>query len=101
MEKSVISTNQSILKKFKIINMEKAKRIVLGEGEIIGHKHILESSKEMEYETQPESITFMLNSLGVLTHDEHDRMVFDKGTYRSYNQVEFNPFDNTVQRVFD
>jgi hypothetical protein len=28
-------------------------------------------------------------------------MVFPKGKYRSYNQVEFNPFDNTVQRVFD
>lgn len=81
--------------------MNKAKKIVLGEGEIIGHKHILESSKELEYEQKPESITFMLNSLGILTHDEHDKMLFPKGKYRSYNQVEFNPFDNTVQRVFD
>jgi hypothetical protein len=30
--------------------MKKAKRIVLGEGEIIGHKHILESKKEMQYQ---------------------------------------------------
>jgi hypothetical protein len=81
--------------------MKKAKKIVLGEGEIIGHKHILESSTEMEYEQHSESITFMLKSLGILTHDEHDKMIFPKGNYRSYNQVEFNPFDNTVQRVFD
>lgn len=81
--------------------MNKAKRIVLGEGEIIGHKHILESEKEMEYQQIDDSISFMLKSMGILTHDEHDKMVFTPGKYRSYNQVEFNPFDNTVQRVFD
>lgn len=81
--------------------MQKAKRIVLGEGEIVGHKHILESEKEMDYEQINDSITFMLKSMGILTHDEHDRMVFPKGKYRSYNQVELNPFDNKVQRVFD
>ena len=79
----------------------KAKRIVLGEGEIVGHKHILESQDSIAYEETSEGITFMLNSMGILTHDEHDRMVFEPGIYRSVNQVEFNPFDNTVQRVFD
>jgi hypothetical protein len=81
--------------------MQKAKRIVLGEGEIIGHKHILESEKDMEYAQVDDSITFMLKSMGILTHDEHDKMVFKPGKYRSYNQVEYNPFDNTIQRVFD
>jgi len=81
--------------------MQKAKRIVLGEGEIIGHKHILESKKEMEYQENEKSIDFMLKDLGVLTHDEHAKMVFEAGNYRSYNQVEFNPFDETVNRVFD
>jgi hypothetical protein len=85
--------------------MKKAKRIVLGEGEIIGHKHILESNSDIEYcentTSGSESIDFELKSLGVLTHDEHAKMVFEKGKYRSYNQVEFNPFDETVNRVFD
>jgi hypothetical protein len=80
---------------------KKARRIVLGEGEIVGHKHILESKSDIEFEQTDNSISFMLNSMGILTHDEHDRMVFVPGDYRSYNQVEFNPFDNTVQRVFD
>lgn len=83
------------------MSQKKAKRIVLGEGEIVGHKHILESDSNISYDDSGESITFMLKSLGVLTHDEHDRMVFEAGKYRSYNQVEFNPFDNTVRRVFD
>ena len=81
--------------------MKKAKRIVLGEGEIIGHKHILESKKDIEYREDSNGITFMLKEMGILTHDEHAKMVFPKGKYRSYNQVEFNPFDNSVSRVFD
>ena len=79
----------------------KAKRIVLGEGEIIGHKHILESKKDITWEQDDNGISFMLKEIGILTHDEHAKMVFPKGNYRSYNQVEFNPFDNSVQRVFD
>ena len=79
----------------------KAKRIVLGEGEIIGHKHILESKKDIDWEQDDNGISFMLKDMGILTHDEHAKMVFPKGNYRSYNQVEFNPFDNSVQRVFD
>jgi hypothetical protein len=80
---------------------QKAKRLVLGEGEIVGHKHILESKEDITFTQTDESITFMLNEMGILTHDEHDRMVFEAGNYRSYNQVEFNPFDQTVSRVFD
>jgi len=86
---------------------KKSKRLCLGEGEHVSAetgqmiKHILESKSEIEYETSKDSITFMLKGLGVLTHDEHDRMVFEKGTYHSYNQVEFNPLDQTVSRVFD
>jgi hypothetical protein len=81
--------------------MQKAKRIVLGEGEIVGHKHILESKSDIEFQQTDNSISFMLKEMGILTHDEHDKMVFPPGDYRSYNQVEFNPFDQTVQRVFD
>ena len=86
---------------------KKAKRLCLGEGEHVSAvtgqmiKHILESKSDIEYETSANSITFMLKGMGILTHDEHDRMVFEVGTYHSYNQLEFNPLDQTVSRVFD
>lgn len=80
---------------------QRAKRIVLGEGEIIGHKHILESDRDIEFEQTDDSIEFMLNSMGILTHDEHAKMVFEPGHYVSYNQVEYNPFDQSISRVFD
>lgn len=81
--------------------MEKTKRLVLGEGETIGHKHVMESTKDISYEKTSDSIKFMLNSMGILTHDEHDRIVLSPGKYRSYNQVEWNPLNSTVQIVFD
>ena len=81
---------------------QKTKRLVLGEGETVGHKHVLHSSNDIIYDrSDDEGIDFTLKSFGVLTHDEHDRMVFEAGDYRSFNQVEFNPFDQTVTRVFD
>jgi hypothetical protein len=85
----------------------KAKRLCLGEGEHVSAttgqliKHVLDSKKEIEYEMQGDTIKFMLKELGVLTHDEHDRMVFEPGVYRSTNQVEFNPLDQSIGRVFD
>ena len=80
---------------------QKTKRLVLGEGEIAGHKHVRQSTSDIKYDTSEAGIDFILKSVGVLTHDEHDRMVFEAGRYRSVNQVEFNPFDQTVSRVFD
>lgn len=80
---------------------QKAKRIVLGEGEIIGHKHILESKEDIEFQELENALSFELKSMGILTHDEHAKMVFPEGKYRSYHQVEYNPFDQTVSRIFD
>jgi hypothetical protein len=85
---------------------QKSKRLILGQGEgrdATGQikKHVLDSKSNIEYDTTTDSITFMLKDMGILTHDEHDKIVFPKGKYKSYNQVEWNPFSNDVQRVFD
>jgi hypothetical protein len=82
--------------------MKKAKRIVLGEGEIFGHKHILECATDIEF-TEPTNgrLEFELKGTGILTHDEHAKMIFDQGSYVSYHQVELNPFTNSIERVYD
>ncbi len=51
----------------------KAKRLVLGEGESIGHKHVLQSKSDFEFAQGEISIRFMLNELGVLTHGRRAR----------------------------
>jgi hypothetical protein len=79
----------------------KAKRIVLGEGETIGHKHVLDSSSTIEFDKGEDSVNILLKSMGILTHDEHALMVLEPAKYRSYHQVEFNPMDGTTNNVFD
>jgi hypothetical protein len=37
---------------------QKAKRVVLGEGEIVGHKHILESKEDIEFEQIGDALAF-------------------------------------------
>jgi glutaminase len=81
--------------------VKKAKRIVLGEGEVVGHKHILECESEIEFQEINDAIAFELKSIGILTHDEHARMVFPAGKYVSYNQVEYDPFNGSISRVYD
>lgn len=80
---------------------QKSKKLVLGEGETIGHKHVLESDSNIEYAMLDDCIAFSINGTGVITHDEHDRIVFEAGKHRSYHQVEFNPLDRKVSRIFD
>lgn len=78
------------------------KRLVLGEGETIGHKHVLESNSGIVYSIEDDAIRILLQGTGVLTHDEHDRMVFEPGAkLHSYHQVEFNPMNGSISRVFD
>jgi hypothetical protein len=81
----------------------RAKRIVLGEGETIGHKHVLSSKSPIGFDISSgdDSIKFMLHEVGIFTHDEHEHMVFEPDKYRSYHQVEFNPMDGTTNNVFD
>ncbi|GEP97670.1 hypothetical protein CCY01nite_39300 [Chitinophaga cymbidii] len=83
------------------MSQQKTKRLVLSEGETIGHKHVLESKRDFGFTRTDFCIFIQLIDQGILTHDEHDRIVLEPGSYRSYNQVEFNPMDNTVHRVFD
>jgi hypothetical protein len=81
---------------------KKTKKLVLALGEST-HTHIMHCEKEIEYELdeQTEAISFLLKDTGVITHEEHDRIVLKPGRYHKTNQVEFDPFNQTISRVFD
>jgi hypothetical protein len=67
-------------------------------------KHIMTSDKNIEVANISEDgqiIKFTVESTAVITHDEHDKIVLEKGTYYKTNQMEFNPFTNTVSYIFD
>ncbi len=84
--------------------MQKTKRLVLQVGEST-HMHTLSSETDIEFEelTSREEgvIRFILNERGILTHEEHEKMVFDKGTYVKFPQIEFDPLVGNIRQVFD
>ncbi|MCU0393142.1 MAG: hypothetical protein MUE81_18680 [Thermoflexibacter sp.] len=79
-----------------------AKELILEHGEVTGHAHRLAGEIVIlkENEAQKE-ITFKVLDRAVLTHEEHERIVLDKGTYLKVTQVEYNPFDNMIQWIRD
>jgi hypothetical protein len=65
-------------------------------------KHIMHSDKPFGYKTKTEqSINLIVKNSATITHDEHGKMVLEPGTYSKTNQMEFDPFQNTVSYVFD
>ena len=77
------------------------KKLVLALGEST-HTHIMTSKSDIDYrDLGNESISFLLKGTGVITHEEHDRIVLPAGSYVKVNQVEYDPFLNEVVRVFD
>lgn len=79
--------------------MKHSLKLALGEG---SNTHILHSEKEIQSTLNPDDeIEFLLKGTGVVLHEEHDRIVLDKGKYVKYPQMEYNPFIQRMNRVFD
>ena len=67
-------------------------------------KHIMKSSRAFGYTVLADGQQFELyvgSEAAVIEHDEHAKMVLYKGQYRKTNQMEFDPFNNTVSYIFD
>lgn len=77
------------------------KKLVLALGEST-HTHVMESKKPIEWtEKANEEIDFILQELGIITHEEHNKIVLKAGVYRKYPQMEYDPFQNEMRFVFD
>jgi hypothetical protein len=68
-------------------------------------KHIMKSMSMFEYKKLSEDgqqIKLEVGSAGaVVTHDEHAKVILNTGIYYKTNQMEFDPFNNTVSYIFD
>ena len=85
------------------MNLEKTLQLTPG-GE--ANKHIMTSLNKkcinvMTESKDRQSITFSLKDSVIITHDEHGPMMLPSGTYQKTNQVEYDPFNDTVAYVFD
>jgi len=65
-------------------------------------KHIMSSDKPFGYKQKTDqSIDLIVKNPTAITHDEHGTIVLESGTYSKTNQMEFDPFNNTVSYIFD
>ena len=79
----------------------KSNRIVLASGDF-ANTHAVVSDKQLQYEHLENSvIKFNVTKDATITHEEHDIIKLSPDVYYKFNQVEFNPFNNTVSFVFD
>ena len=80
----------------------KSNRIVLASGDF-ANTHAVVSDKQMHYKHLENSvIKFKVESKdATVTHEEHDIIKLPPGNYYKFNQVEFNPFNQSVSFVFD
>lgn len=79
----------------------KTEKLVLAEGEATGHAHRLTGNFEVMEQLAGGNVKFTVNTTAVLTHEEHDRIVLEKGVYLKVNQVEYDPFTDLVKKVVD
>jgi hypothetical protein len=78
-----------------------AKRVVLATGEG-ANTHAINSKMSISYEDMGnQTIKMTLSEKSFITHEEHGTIMLVPGVYYKTNQVEFNPFNNTVSYVFD
>jgi hypothetical protein len=78
-----------------------AKRVVLATGEG-ANTHAISSNERIIYEDLGnQTLKLILAEKALITHEEHGPIMLNPGFYYKTNQVEFNPFNNTVSYVFD
>jgi len=78
---------------------EITKRVILAEGEVTGHNHVLEAPRIARWE----DFVCVMGDTGILTHPDHDPIpakVVEPGVYRVIRQREYT-LDGMWKQVQD
>ncbi|OJJ15158.1 hypothetical protein BKI52_39520 [marine bacterium AO1-C] len=86
------------------IALKKMNKVTLAYGEVTGHAHRLKGDiavAEQIPEAGVEPVLFEVQAQAVLTHEEHDTIVLERGVYLKVNQVEYDPFSDLIRAIRD
>lgn len=77
------------------------KRVVVAEGEVTGHHHVLVADRVVEHTLTDAQVErrFLEITEGELVHDEHDTITLPAGRYEIRYQREYTP--EAIRRVAD
>lgn len=80
--------------------LRKRRRVVLAEGEVTGHAHVLEAPAETEVFTDVDAeFVRIMGANGLLVHEEHSTIEVPPGDYKVVRQREYHPEE--IRRVAD
>jgi len=80
-----------ILKKVNEIKGKKLNHLILAEGEVTGHKHVISEGEAELYECEGTLFLSVKSETALLTHEEHKEIELPKGDYQITIQREFEP----------
>lgn len=103
---------------FKNEKRRNVEKVIVGLGEVTGHSHdvvcdenatinVISNNEKLDEMTNEEIATMdklifeISNGGAVITHDEHDVISLEEGTWMRSFQVEYNPFKEEVDKVKD
>lgn len=82
------------------VKLKRTKRVILAEGEVTGHHHVLAGNLEVGYaEAEVVYARIMAGAPAKVTHEEHATLTPPPGNYRIVRQREYSPEE--VRRVAD
>lgn len=110
--------SDSVNQNKKNTNSREVEKVVVGLGEVTGHSHdvvaeegvtlkVYSNDSKLDTMTSDEiadmeNLIFeVIGGNAVISHDEHDELVLDEGTWLRSFQVEYNPFKKMVDKVRD
>jgi hypothetical protein len=74
---------------------------ILMEGEVTGHKHIIEKEKTQLFMDERNVVYVEVKEPASLTHEEHGKIVIDKGYYQIGRVKQYDPFEKELKNVQD
>lgn len=76
-----------------------SKKLVIAEGEVTGHNHVLIAQTDSTI--LGDKTLFTIKGKAKLVHPEHDTIVFSEGTYMVSNEKEFDYINLELTKVRD
>lgn len=83
----------------EVVDGEPVTRLVIAEGEVTGHAHVLVA--EVGTQIRGNKTKFTLTGKAKLIHQEHDTIEFQPGTYVVLNEREHDYVEKTFKQVKD
>jgi hypothetical protein len=74
---------------------------VIMEGEVTGHKHVIEEEKAELFMDDRNVMYVEIKEPATLTHEEHGKIVVSPGNYRIDRVKEYDPFEKELRNVQD